>query len=206
MVDIRGKDGSPGQGMTPRRLESLADGIFAFAMTLLVLSINLPDPLKNLDLGAFLSGQYNNFWNFALSFLLLSIFWINHSQQFHHVKRIDGVILWANIVLLLFVALIPFSTTVMNDYSSNVIAEAFFNSNMLIIYSILAFNWIYCCRKDLIELSEGRAQVSLTGRREIAMVIVPLAALVASFFYPGWSTLAYLFTPVIFLSIISRRK
>ena len=131
--------------MTPRRLESLADGIFAFAMTLLVLSINLPDPAKNINVGVFLSGQYNNFWNFALSFLLLAIFWLSNSQQYHHIKKADSVTLWANIFVLMFVVLIPFSASMMNDYTSNMVAEVFFNSNILIITSLLAFNWWYSC-------------------------------------------------------------
>jgi uncharacterized membrane protein len=193
-------------GMTPRRLESLADGIFAFAMTLLVLSINLPDPARNLNVGAFLSGQYNNFWNFALSFLLLAIFWLTHSQQYHHIKKTDNVTLWLNIFVLMFVVLIPFSTSMMNDYTSNMVAEAFFNSNILIINSLLAFNWWYSCKKEFIDPAGGEKHIARVGRREIVSTLVPLLALIVSFVYPGWSTLTYLLIPLAMLMSAPSRK
>ncbi len=182
--------------MTPRRLESLADGIFAFAMTLLVLSINLPERSKVADVGAYLLNQGGNFWNFALSFLLLALFWLNHSQQYHHIKKTDALTLWLNILMLLFVVLIPFSTSLMNDYPSDMVAEIFFNSNMLILSSLLTINWGYAYRKGFIEVEGSAEHLARVSRRGLLTPAVSLAALLAAFFVPGWSTLVYLLIPL----------
>jgi len=188
---------SKSTGMTPHRLESLADGIFAFAMTLLVLSINLPEIGKHLSVGNYLVSQYGNFWNFALSFILLAVFWLNHSQQFHHIKKTDAATLWLNILVLLFVVLIPFSTSLMNDYPDDLVAEIFFNSNMFVLSAIMAFNWWYSYKKGYIEvegIEEHLAQVSIKG---LALPAVALFATLLAFIAPGWSTLTYLFIPVL---------
>jgi len=63
--------------LTTRRIEALADGIFAIAMTLLVLTLTLPDMMDTkLSLSQLLTDQWPKFFNYALSFLLLAIFWI----------------------------------------------------------------------------------------------------------------------------------
>jgi len=183
--------------MTPRRVESLADGIFAFAMTLLVLSINQPGTGPGVNVGAYLLGQYQNFWNFALSFLLLATFWISHSQQYHHIKKTDAVTLWLNILMLLFVVLIPFSASLMNDHTSDLAAEVFFNSNLLVLSSLLAFNWGYAFKKGLIEPAGEEKQIALVSRKMLYTPVIALLALVAAFLYPGWSTLAYLLVPLV---------
>lgn len=188
---------SRSSGMTPRRIESLADGIFAFAMTLLVLSINLPESGPGVNVGAYLLGQYQNFWNFALSFLLLANFWLSHSQQYHHIKKADAVTLWLNIFVMLFVVLIPFSVTLMNDHSSDLAAEVFFNSNLLVLSSLLAFNWRHSVKKGFIEQAGEEKHIALVSRKMLYAPAIALLALVVAFFYPGWSTLVYLLIPLV---------
>ncbi len=67
-----------------------------------------------------LYSQMHRFFNYALSFLLLSIFWIVHHQQFHVIKRSDQRLLWINIFILMFVALMPFSTDLVGDFNQTI--------------------------------------------------------------------------------------
>jgi uncharacterized membrane protein len=195
---------SRSSGMTPRRIESLADGIFAFAMTLLVLSINLPESGPGVNVGAYLLGQYQNFWNFALSFLLLANFWLSHSQQYHHIKKTDALTLWLNIFMLLFVVLIPFSASLMNDHPSDLAAEVFFNSNMLVLSSLLAFNWGHSFKKGFIEPAGEEKHVAWVSRKMLYAPATALLALVMAFFFPGWSTLTYLLIPLAIYAPVRR--
>lgn len=188
-------------GMAPHRLVALADAIFAFAMTLLVISLNMPEPGKIVDIAEFLLNQYATFWNFVLSFLLLILFWINFNQQFNHIKKIDSAAIFVNVFILLFVVLVPFSTSLMSDYPRNISAEAFFNGNMFILFSLFAFNWHYCYRGGFIETKFNREHIKKLNRRVIYPPIIALVALSLSFIIPGYSTLAYLAIP--FLLIIS---
>ena len=183
-------------GMTPRRLESLADGIFAFAMTLLVLAINLPDAGGKVSIAQYLLTQYHNFFNFALSFILLALFWLNHSQQFHHIKKTDGLTLWLNIFILLFVVLIPFTTSLLNDYPDDVIAAAFFNVNMFILGAMMTFNWGYADKMKYFDLDSDPEHLAKINRKGLLFPAVALLAVALSFILPGWSALAYLLIPI----------
>ncbi|MFA6023229.1 MAG: TMEM175 family protein [Candidatus Pacearchaeota archaeon] len=200
------KENDSKSGMRPQRLETLADGIFAFAMTLLVLSINLPQPEKITDVGGFLLGQLNNFWNFGLSFLLLIFFWLNFSQQFHHVKKVNlGNIILVTFILL-FVVLVPFSTSLMSDYPSNMVAELVFNGNMLILFILFTINWFYCYRNGLLETNENREHIKRLSRRMIFAPLIAFIAFLLVFITPGYSTLAYLCFPLLlFIYFIARK-
>jgi uncharacterized membrane protein len=78
-------------GMTTHRIEALTDGIYAIAMTLLVLNLALPGTetylAQTVELRDLLFGQAHKFFNYALSFILLAVFWIIHHDQFHFIKR-----------------------------------------------------------------------------------------------------------------------
>jgi len=82
------------------RIQSLTDGIFAFAMTLLVINIDLPSTPHKIDpelLGKYLFSLWPDFFHYVLSFILLSLFWVEHHQQFYYIKKINRKALWINI-------------------------------------------------------------------------------------------------------------
>jgi uncharacterized membrane protein len=190
-------------GMTTHRIEALTDGIFAFAMTLLVLTLNLPDSGKTLTstgLHQILLGQADKFFNYALSFVLLAVFWIVHHQQFHSIKRTDGIHLWINILTLMFVALMPFSTTLVGAYSKNWVAESFFDLNMFSIGMLFYFNWAYATAGHrLVDKELDPARIAVAGRRSLVMPAVSLFAVAASFYNPDLSSYAYLLIPFVLL-------
>src|SRR4030043_908078 len=130
--------------LTTRRIEARADGIFAIAMTLLVLTLSLPDMMDTkLSLSQLLAEQWPKFFNYALSFVLLAIFWMVHHQQFHVIRRTDRIHVWINIGILMFVALMPFSTDVVGDYSGETMAELGFRANLMILGLLFLLNWGY---------------------------------------------------------------
>ena len=134
-----------------KRIETLVDGIFAIAMTLLVLNLNIPQlvyPVPDATMQTILIGLGPKLFTYALSFVLLAIFWrVNHSQ-FYHIKRVNTSLLWITIIWLLFVALVPFSTSLTGEYGYLTSAQVFFGLNLLIIGSIICFNLVLCHRKE----------------------------------------------------------
>lgn len=185
-------------GMKPGRLESLSDAIFAFSMTLLILSINLPEAGKYDDVLEFLRFQSPEFRNFFLSFLLLAFFWIVFSQQFNHIRHTDGLLLVITVLTLLFVIMVPLSTTLMNDYSNDRVAETFFSGNLLLLTSLMMLNWIYAARREYLTDSD-RLHIRRVGRQMTVLPLVPLVALLLALVAPGWSTLVYLAIPVMLM-------
>jgi len=188
-------------GMTTHRIEALADGIFAIAMTLLVLTLDLPEVGKQLTqtgLDRLLLQQIPKFSNYALSFILLAIFWIVHHQQFYFIQRTNRGHLWINIFVLMFVALIPFSTSLIGDYSQDRIAKSFFGANMFMIGALLSWNWSYATKNHrLVEHNLSQQRIVLGKRRGLVTPLVSLLAMILPWANVPSSSYAYILIPII---------
>lgn len=193
-------EGKHGITLSTGRLESLADGIFAFAMTLLIMSLIFPDTVPesaNMEVQDLLFGQADKFINYAMSFILLAVFWLAHHQQFHYIKRTDSRLLWINIFLLMFVTLVPFSTDIVGDFSGQTNAEVLFAVNLLMLGLLFWANWVYATRNHRLVDPELRREIIARGtRRNLVTPAVSLIVLVLSFFIPQWSPWLYLSIPV----------
>ena len=196
---LEGKN--PGFELSTDRIQALADGIFAFAMTLLVVNLSFPDEVDQTNvanLSNLLYSQMHRFFNYALSFLLLSIFWIVHHQQFHVIKRSDQRLLWINIFILMFVALMPFSTDLVGDFSQTIEAKVFFAGNMLILGSLFLVNWAYATGNHrLVNPDMEKDAIARGIRRNLISPAVSLLVIAISFFIPHYSLYFYLLIPVI---------
>jgi uncharacterized membrane protein len=183
--------------MTTHRIEALADGIFAIAMTLMVLNLALPEAGKGLpELHTLLIGQLDKFLCYAVSFVVLAVLWIRHHEQSHYIKRTDGRHLWINIVFLMFVGLVPFSTSLVGDFPNEPVAEVFFGLNIFVLGALLLCNWAYATnRHRLVDPSLDPRRVSLGKRRGAVIPIVALLAMGLSFVNPDISSYAYLLIP-----------
>jgi len=102
--------------VSPGRLEAFSDGVFAIAITLLVLDIHVPPPNPTGDLPSELGAQWPSYAAYAVSFLTIGIIWINHHAMLHRLRAIDHGIMIRNLALLLCVGLLPFTTALMADY------------------------------------------------------------------------------------------
>jgi uncharacterized membrane protein len=92
--------------MTKNRLEAFSDGVFAIIITIMVLELRPPHGSDFSDL----FGIYPKFISYVLSFIYLGIYWNNHHHMLHTTKQISGGILWANLHLLFWLSLVPFTT------------------------------------------------------------------------------------------------
>jgi TMEM175 potassium channel family protein len=94
------------------RVEAFSDGVFAIAMTLLVLNIKVPTANPG-NLGTLLWQQWPSYLAFVISFAFIGIMWVNHHRLFVHIRRIDHMLLVLNGALLLGVTAVPFPTAVL---------------------------------------------------------------------------------------------
>jgi uncharacterized membrane protein len=97
--------------MGKERLLAITDGVVAIIITIMVLELKTP---ADATLGA-LVAIWHVFLAYALSFVYVAIYWNNHHHFFHLVRRVNGAVLWANINLLFWLSLVPFSTAWMGD-------------------------------------------------------------------------------------------
>jgi uncharacterized membrane protein len=105
------------------RLEAFSDGVFAVAITLLALNLTVKGPGHG-PLTAQLWGQRWAFAAYLLSFLTIGIIWVNHHALVKSIKTVDRTLLFVNQLLLLFVVLIPFSTTTVAEYLNHNSSDA----------------------------------------------------------------------------------
>ncbi len=185
------------QYMDTKRLETLVDGIFAIAMTLLVLGLAVPQingPLSNVAVQNAIYNLLPNFISLVVSFILLSIFWKIHHRIFKQIKMMDGTLLWINVIWLLFIVLVPFSTTLTGEYGQFPISNVIFNLNILGIAVLLYLNWHYANRSNFIHEKVNADQITFTKRINLSFIIIAILAILLSFIIPQWSSIVYLFT------------
>jgi len=180
------------------RIKALTDGIFAIAMTIMVFSIDLPKPKNELKpelIGNYLLNLRSDFFHYALSFILLALFWVDHHQQFYYIKRINRKILWINIFNLLFVALFPFSTSLMGDYPNQSVAAVFFISNLMLISLFLSWNWSAATScPDLVDPDLDKNIIIREKRFRLIFIIISLVCLAIALVIPEWSTIPFIFS------------
>lgn len=178
------------------RIQALTDGIFAIAMTLLVLSIDLPDKdlsLKGAELHRTLLGQINQLYTYVISFVLLAVFWTIHHVHYKYIRETNRLHLWINIFMLIFICLVPYTSTLTSDFPGDWMTNLFFNLNMFFIAFFYFLNWEYATKKKRLvddEMSDERIK---QGRLNLLkFVSISLIAICLSFIIPSYASLAYL--------------
>ncbi|EKQ53918.1 MAG: putative integral membrane protein [Methanobacterium sp. Maddingley MBC34] len=191
-------------GISARRIETLVDGVFAIAMTLLVLGIAVPSIANPTEASLYraLLDLLPNFYSYFISFILLTVFWrINH-VQFNRIKRADGTLLWIIVIWLLFVALVPFSAFFVGEYGNFQIPNIFFDLNLFAIGFLLFLNWRHALNSGLVDGFDYEMRKS-SLRANLMLPVISLLALGITFLpfmkelgY-GWSSLVYLIIPLL---------
>lgn len=102
--------------MSTSRLEAFSDGVIAVAITLLVLNLHVPNPAAQGSLPRHLIEQWPNFAAYVVSFLTIGVIWINHHAMLRRLASADHSVLKLNIVLLMCIVALPFTTSLMAKY------------------------------------------------------------------------------------------
>jgi uncharacterized membrane protein len=175
-----------------KRFETLVDGIFAIAMTLLVLGLAVPNingSLSNIVVQNAFSTLLPSFLVLVLSFFLLFVFWNAHHRLFNQMEIIDTNLLWINAVWLLFIILVPFSASALGHYGGYIIPSVIFNLNMLAIGILNDQNKRYAIRKNFIQNVTSDIKIHLYVNN--VFILISLLAIILSFIITGWSTILY---------------
>ena len=127
-------------GQNIRRIEALSDGVFAIALTLLVLDIRVPvseSIVSEKDLVHAFGTLTPKLLTYFLSFMTLGIFWTGHSSQFHFIDKSDRNFNWINLSFLLFVSIVPFTTAFLSEYITFKFAIAIYWLNLFLLGMML---------------------------------------------------------------------
>jgi TMEM175 potassium channel family protein len=178
--------------MTPTRLEAFSDGVIAIAITLLVLDIHVPSPSAPGTLAHKLGAQWPIYAAYLTSFLTIGIIWINHHAMVRRLREVDHSILTLNLLLLLTIGVLPFTTALMAEYlkqghGQHLAAAIYAGSYLVMSIAFVAINrHILFAKPRLhrVELAEReRRSILLRGMTglppyAIAIALAPLSAYV----------------------------
>jgi uncharacterized membrane protein len=192
-------------GAPPNRIEALADGIFAVAMTILVLDLHVPElgaGASDARLLSALEALAPKAFSFASGFVILGTLWIGHRFQFHYIRVSNRAILWINLVFLLTISFLPFVVALIGTYGETRVACVLYGATLVAAMACLLVQWLYANgpSRRLVSRALPR-EVFLGLRNRVLMGMIGyggglLLALVAS---PRASLICYAATPLLYL-------
>jgi uncharacterized membrane protein len=204
---VSGQETTDRYHLSKNRLEALFDGIFAFAMTLLVTGFviqPIPAPDARVELPARIAAMQPEFFSFLIAFFVLASFWLVHHRHFHYVRTIDPALVRITLSILAFTVLMPFSTNISGDYSEVQVAVDLFHANLFILGLLFLIHWWYLVNNPALTSVEISKQDAANGmHRALVVPFVSFLGFVCSFASPSWSMAIYLLMPLLFF--INRR-
>jgi uncharacterized membrane protein len=163
--------------MNKARLEAFSDGVIAIIITIMVLEMKAPNGTSWEELKPLVP----KFLSYALSFLFVAIYWVNHHHLLHTVKRVTPSIMWSNINLLFWLSLIPFLTAWMGENN--------FAKTTVTAYAVLAlicglsFNILQSViAKNLKHNDELKEIIKPAGWKSVSSILLYVAAIPVAFY------------------------
>ena len=188
-----------------KRLRFLADIIFATAMTIMILNLEVPeighitDPTK---LAAFLIKQLNGMWFYFISFVVIAVYWMKHLEHFSAIPIVNQTFIWFQLLFLSALMLIPFWNTYLEQFPDNVGIRVLLSANMVIVgvFSFLSLNYAGNPKHRLLH-SDVTDKILKESKRQILTepAIAILAAGLAYINVIYWD-LAFILIPIAFMA------
>lgn len=184
------------------RLEAFSDGIFAIAMTLLVLEIRLPEEVQPGTLGTALLHLWRSYLAFLTSFATIGVMWVNHHRVFNLIRRTDQGVLALNLLLMLGVSFLPFPTLVVARHIHTPdasMAAMFFNGTLTAIAFAWGFLWRYAARRShLLDDQVDHRSVHGISRQYLLGPLYYIVAFIVAIFSPLTSVILDLLLAIFF--------
>ena len=190
------------EGLSKHRIEALSDGIFAFAMTLLVLDLKIPHSSNpsSAALGPTLLALWPKFLSYGMSFVVLGVYWIAQHSYAHFLKRTDRWLLWFNLLFLMLIVLVPFSTDLLGDYPKHKVAVMIYGANFIALGLALYLQWWYATSGHRLVGRDLEPEVICRGkRRMLGGIAVYSGAVLIALVHPTLSIIMYAAIPLFFI-------
>lgn len=183
------------------RIEAFSDGVFAIAITLLVLEIGVPETgFDNLWRG--ITDQWPSYLSYVTSFLTIGGIWMIHHGIFRRLAQADGVVMRLNILLLMLVAFLPFPTKLLAEAIFNADSERtaviFYGLVLLSISLLLTALWRYiAAHRDLLEAGQSEKEVAAISEQVGPNIAFYAIVVLLAIFAPRLAVFGYLLIAVI---------
>ncbi len=188
-----------------KRLRFLADIIFATAMTLMILNIDIPVAghiTDTKELAVFLLKQLNGMWVFFISFIVIAVYWMKHLEHFSATRIVNQTFIWFQILFLAFIMLIPFWNTYIENFPENIALRVFLSINMVLIgvFSFLSFNYAANPKHRLLHSDVTDKTIREVKRQILTEPAIAILAAGLIYVNPILWDLAFLLVPLLFMA------
>jgi uncharacterized membrane protein len=180
--------GPAGRDNDTDRIEAFSDGVFAIAITLLVIEIGVPhlgDEPEGTTLFGALIEQWPSYLGYVISFLQIGVIWANHHNRFRFIARSDHVLLFLNILFLMCVAFIPFPTALLAEYlqgAERATAGAVYAGTLAVTAILFTILWVYAAANyRLIDRNLDPSLLRAMTRRYVAGMVAYLLTFLIAF-------------------------
>jgi uncharacterized membrane protein len=162
-----------------RHLGRLSDFIFAIAMGLTIMDFD-PSKAKSLsndEVTKFLMAQLEPLTVFAITFLVLAFYWIDHAKRFSYFKKTNDIHLWLYLLYLMSIFVVPYSNAMSIEYPDNTLVKIWFSINIFLIGLFSCLSWFYATHRH--QLIEPDLDASVIRSSSIQSLIEPTVALIS---------------------------
>jgi uncharacterized membrane protein len=184
------------------RLEAFSDGVFAIAITLLVLELGVPDGSGDDLLGAILA-QWPSFLAYVVSFATIGAVWLSHNAITEHLDRVDATFVRLNLFLLLVVSFVPFPTRLLAEHiaeqNAERVATALYGLTLLLASVVIALLWRHAVRAKLVRAESTDEEVDILTKRLTPGLVGYLFIIAIGLLFPLVAIFGYLVIAVFFL-------
>ncbi len=185
---------------TTTRIETLADGVFAIAMTLLVLNVAVDSGLGHKDFLTALHDLGPHVLAYVISFMVIAVYWIGHHNQYFWIKHTDRTFLWINIFFLMGIAFVPFSTSLIADYPREFFAILIYGGDVFLTGMALLWHWRYAAGPGKLTADPVDSHLAkVTQQRILLGTLFYGIAMLLSFVSPVISVVLFAVLPFLYM-------
>jgi uncharacterized membrane protein len=184
-----------GSGTNTDRMQFFSDAVFAIAMTLLVIDISVPTISQSVSdaqldgaLWRAIGGEWQSFLAYTISFWVIAINWAGHHRKFRVIKRFDGRLIQLNLVLLFFVAFVPYPTSLVAEYAGSMPGIVLYSLEISIVSVLQWLMWRYAYKQHFLDEKVDAGMYGYVSRQFIAVPLVFVLSIPFGYIFGGiWS-------------------
>ncbi len=181
--------------LSTRRLEAFSDGVFAIAITLLVLDITVPAGSED-DLLTAVVDQWPSYLAYVVSFATIGVAWLEHNAITDYMDYADAMVVRVNLLLLLLVSFLPFPTRLIAEYfgerDAERVAATIYGLNLLLIAVLLFLMWRYVVSEGHVRRDVSNEEIAVLTRHLTPGFAGYVALLILGLFFPTAAVVGYL--------------
>jgi uncharacterized membrane protein len=175
----------PEAGKDRDRIVNFSDGVFAIAITILILDIGVPDGLSPSEVPAQVLGLWPKYVSYLISFLVLAIYWQVHHRVFRPIERYDRTLVWLNFLFLMAIVFLPFPTSLLGEYAGEQVSVVFYAADGAVASLLLvAISWYATGGHRLVAPGLDAERERIQHLQGLAVPVVFLLSIGISFFSP----------------------